>query len=163
MLATASDSPILLAVDQELGEGALCGVLQNSPIRSTRSRSGSIRTWRSSARAAFGERVETFLELELEERPDPRRGGYVMGPSGAGAMYVSRASPAPRVHARCDSADGVAFLGEGRLAMAHLWAVSDWRRPGCLVDGFHPGPHGGRIGRRGDHQVREKPDRHLQR
>jgi hypothetical protein len=41
-----SKCSVLLAVDQELGEGvALSGSPQNSPIRSARSRSGSTRTW----------------------------------------------------------------------------------------------------------------------
>jgi hypothetical protein len=44
--------PVLLAVDQQLGEGAALWVAQNSPIRSARSKSGSMRTWSSSARAA---------------------------------------------------------------------------------------------------------------
>jgi hypothetical protein len=44
------ECPILLAVDQKLGEGATLRELKNSPIRSARSKSESIRTWRSSAR-----------------------------------------------------------------------------------------------------------------
>jgi hypothetical protein len=42
--------PILLAVDQRLGEGPALRVAQNSPIRSARSKSGSMRTCRSAAR-----------------------------------------------------------------------------------------------------------------
>jgi hypothetical protein len=44
--------PVLLAVDQELGESAAFRVPQNSPILSARSKSGTIRTWRSSTRGA---------------------------------------------------------------------------------------------------------------
>ena len=44
------ERPVLLAVDQQLREGATLRVAQNSPIRSARSKSGSMRTWSSSAR-----------------------------------------------------------------------------------------------------------------
>ena len=47
-----SEHSILLAVDQQLGEGSALWVAQNSPIMSARSRSGSMRTWSSSARGA---------------------------------------------------------------------------------------------------------------
>ena len=52
------EHPILLAVDQQLGEGAGVGVPQYAPIVSVRSKSGSIRTWRSSARGAGAESIE---------------------------------------------------------------------------------------------------------
>jgi hypothetical protein len=48
---------ILLAVDQELGEGSRRRVPQYLPIRSTRSKSGSIRT-RSSSAGGWTEGVE---------------------------------------------------------------------------------------------------------
>jgi hypothetical protein len=44
------ERPVLLQVDQQLPEGARLRVAQNSPIRSGRSKSGSMRTWSSSAR-----------------------------------------------------------------------------------------------------------------
>jgi hypothetical protein len=44
------ERPVLLAVDQQLGEGAALRVAPEPPIRSARSRSGSMRTWSSSAR-----------------------------------------------------------------------------------------------------------------
>jgi hypothetical protein len=47
-----SEHPVLLTVDQQLGEGAALRVAQNWPIRSVRSKSGSIRTCSSSARGA---------------------------------------------------------------------------------------------------------------
>jgi hypothetical protein len=50
--STARSVPVLLAVDQQLGEGARLRVPQNSPIRSGRSKSGIIRTWSSSVRGA---------------------------------------------------------------------------------------------------------------
>jgi hypothetical protein len=46
------ERPVLLAFDQELGADAALRVLQNSPIRLARSKSGGIRTWSSSARGA---------------------------------------------------------------------------------------------------------------
>jgi hypothetical protein len=47
------ESPILLAVDQQLGEGPrILGFPNRGPIASTRSKSGSMRTWSSSARGA---------------------------------------------------------------------------------------------------------------
>ena len=52
--------PILLAVDQELGEGATLRVAPDSPIRSARSKSGSMRTWSSSARGSRPECVHAL-------------------------------------------------------------------------------------------------------
>jgi hypothetical protein len=46
------ERPVLFALDQEFGEGPGLGVPQNSPIRSARSKSGSVRTWSSPARGA---------------------------------------------------------------------------------------------------------------
>ena len=45
----------------------LCGLLQNSPIRSARSKSGSMRTWRSSARRA-GSAWAHYPRSEVENR-----------------------------------------------------------------------------------------------
>jgi hypothetical protein len=47
------ERPVLLAVDQELGEGPRLRVPQYEPIASARSKSGSIRTWSSSARGTW--------------------------------------------------------------------------------------------------------------
>jgi hypothetical protein len=60
------ERPVHLAVDQELGEGAALGVAQNSPIRSARSKSGSMRTWSSSARGSRPERVQALTRPALE-------------------------------------------------------------------------------------------------
>ena len=58
---------VLLAVDQELGErAALSGEPQNSPIRSARSKSGSMRTWSSPARGSRPERVQALRKPALE-------------------------------------------------------------------------------------------------
>jgi hypothetical protein len=45
-----SERPVLHVADQRLGEGAAFRMLQNSPMRSAPSKSGSITTWSSSAR-----------------------------------------------------------------------------------------------------------------
>ena len=52
--------PILLAVDKQFGEGTCLGFPQYEPMASARSKSGSIRTWRSSPRGAGAERLETL-------------------------------------------------------------------------------------------------------
>ena len=61
-----SQYPILLAVDQELGEGAALRVPQKSPIRSARSKSGSMRTVEEFSAGSGTERVQALPPLLLK-------------------------------------------------------------------------------------------------
>jgi len=58
--------PVLLAVDQQLGEGATLRVAPELSFRSARSKSGSMRTWSSLARASGGI-ANGYLRLEPQE------------------------------------------------------------------------------------------------
>jgi hypothetical protein len=62
---STAERPVLLAVDQQLGNERLWRWLQNSPVLSARSRSGSIRTWSSSAGEPV-QAVEALAETALK-------------------------------------------------------------------------------------------------
>jgi len=70
--------PVLLAVHQQLGEGAGLWIPQNSPIRSARSKSGSMRTWRSSARGA-GPKARGGHGVGVRAHRDASWRGYPLG------------------------------------------------------------------------------------
>jgi hypothetical protein len=67
-----SAGPVLLAVDQKLGEGATLREPKNSPIRSARSKSGSIQDVEKLGAGSGAESVETYPESALELR-NPNR------------------------------------------------------------------------------------------
>jgi hypothetical protein len=69
--------PVLLAVDQELSERPRSWVPQNSPIRSARSKSGSIKTWSSSARGAVPSASRASVTVARPDR-GARTGAYCL-------------------------------------------------------------------------------------
>jgi hypothetical protein len=94
------ERPVLLAVDQQLGEGATLRVAQNSPIRSARSKSGSIRTWSNSARGA-GPRASRRCR---SRHSSSGLTAQETTPTAWSSWASARLSPRPRPRLRCDLA-----------------------------------------------------------
>jgi hypothetical protein len=72
--------PVLVAVDQQLGEGGALLVAPDSRIRSARSKSGSFRTWSSSARGA-GPRASRRSRSRRSSSSGLMAEGYAVEPS----------------------------------------------------------------------------------